>query len=155
MNHGKNRHPVSGIDENGHPYSCGGLGFGGRPQGRDEYLLDNLTTLEREIVLLWIEERLRPRKTFNDRYTSYGLKHRLEDDTGIYVSNNAFKDAMLRCGYVPRDEHELNWEYAISQRSPALRFDQYRRYRRLWLVERDPVLARKLYEEYSSSSSSE
>ena len=121
MKNGEYRHPISGIDANGRPYSCGGLGYYGRPKGRDDELLDNLSPVEQEIVLLWIRERLMPRKTVNDRHTSYGLKHCMEHDTGIYMTNNAFKDAMLHCGYAPHDEHELNWTYCISEQSPAFR----------------------------------
>lgn len=150
MKNGKYRHPVSGIDENGCPYSCGGmLPY---PEGEDDELLDDMSPLEQEIVLLWISERLSPRKTVNDRHTSYGLKHCLEHDTGVYMTNNTFKDAMIRCGYAPHDEHELNWEYAISQRSPCFRLDEYRRHERAWLAERAPDLARKLREEYDERS---
>ena len=55
------------------------------------------------------------------RHTSYGLKHYLEHDTGIYVTNNAFKDAMLICGFEPADPHELNWHYCISEKSPVFK----------------------------------
>lgn len=51
--------------------------------------------------------------------TSYGLKHILEHDTGIYLTNNEFKDAMLICGYEPVNPQELNWTYCISKKSPA------------------------------------
>lgn len=31
-------------------------------------------------------------------YTSYGIKHILQSNTGIYLTNNEFKDAILLCG---------------------------------------------------------
>ena len=43
----------------------------------------------------------------------------LERDTGIYMTNNQFKDAMLACDFLPMNERELNWHYCISRRSPA------------------------------------
>ena len=44
---------------------------------------------------------LKPRKTPLDFPTSYGLKHVLERQTGIYLLDNAFKGVMLICGYEP------------------------------------------------------
>ena len=70
-------------------------------------------------VFQWIKEKIIPRETPNDRHTSYGIKHILEWDTDIYLTNNEFKDAMMLCGYMPVDENELNWTYCISEKSPA------------------------------------
>ncbi len=70
-------------------------------------------------VFKWIKENILPRDTVNDRHTSYGIKHILERDTEIYLTNNEFKDAMMMCGYYPADENELNWTYCISEKSPA------------------------------------
>ena len=44
----------------------------------------------------WIETNLKPTKTFNDRRTSYGLKHLFEDTGGFYIGNGAFKGAMIK-----------------------------------------------------------
>ena len=60
-----------------------------------------------------------PRKTPLLSNSSYGLKHMLERDTDIYMTNNQFKDAMLACSFLPVNERELNWHYCISRRSPA------------------------------------
>ena len=49
----------------------------------------------------------------------YGLKHNLQRDTGLYLTNNEFKDAMLMCGYPPVDANKLNWYYCISKKSRA------------------------------------
>ena len=75
---------------------------------------------EIEIVCEWIRHNLMRRKTPNYDKTSYGLKHLLEQDTGIYLTNNEFKDAMLMCDYKPVNPNELNWCYCISKKSPAL-----------------------------------
>ena len=76
---------------------------------------------EQEIIMDWIVNNLYPRKTPNYDRTSYGLKHLLERDTGIYLTNNEFKDAMLFCGFEPNNPDELNWTYCISKKSPAFR----------------------------------
>ena len=62
-----------------------------------------------------------PRRTPNENHTSYGIKHILERDTGVYVTNNQMKDAMLGCGFEPRKVDELNWAFCISEKSPAFR----------------------------------
>lgn len=59
----------------------------------------------------WIRKNIRPQKEVNTNHTSYGLKHKLENDTGLYITNNEFKNAMLLAGYEPVDETELNWRY--------------------------------------------
>lgn len=64
----------------------------------------------------WIKENLEPAAKPLMRYTSYGLKHMLEKDTGIYLTNNEFKDAMLLAGYRPVDENALNWSYSARFR---------------------------------------
>ena len=99
----------------------------GRPYSNENgYIDDKLITNRSEEVIEkvydWIKKGFIKRKTPNyDCKTSYGLKHILEHDTGIYLSNNEFKDAMLMCGFVPADPDELNWRYCISQNSPVLK----------------------------------
>ena len=90
----------------------------------DDNLLSDLAEDRQAVVLAWIRNNLRPRKTPNLYHTSYGLKHVLERDTGIYVTNNQFKDAMLICGYHPRDANKLNWQYCISEKSPCFKRDR-------------------------------
>ena len=76
---------------------------------------------EQEIkrVCDWIEKNIRPRKTPLLEKTGYQIKHILAKDTGIYLTNNEFKDAMLMCGYSPVNPDDTNWKYCISKRSPA------------------------------------
>ena len=85
----------------------------------DDALITNRTQEEIDIVYRWIDMNLFPRKTTLTSYTSYGIKHILERDTGIYLTNNEFKDAMLMCGYKPTNPNDLNWCYCISKKSPA------------------------------------
>ena len=90
-----------------------------RPDSPAEF--DLLTPQEKEALKSWISNNLIARETFNANYTSYGLKHKFEASAqGFYVSNGAFKGAMLLCGFKVRSENTLNWVFNISQRSPAL-----------------------------------
>ena len=82
---------------------------------------------EREIVAEWIAAMIRPAKSRNRHRTSYGIKHILQGDTGIYLTNNEFKDAMLQAGYEPCDQNELNWTYKISNTSNAFNITTWRK----------------------------
>lgn len=85
----------------------------------DDGLLTDHPQEIQDIVLKWIRENFLPRKTELPTSTSYGLKHILQRDTGIYLTNNEFKDAMMMCNFNPVDPNELNWTYCISKKSPA------------------------------------
>lgn len=50
-----------------------------------------------------------------ERRTSYALKHLMDDEIAVYVTNNQFKEATLQVGYKPIDTKELNWEYHILE----------------------------------------
>ncbi|ARC60462.1 hypothetical protein SFC27_05595 [Bacillus licheniformis] len=78
---------------------------------------DYLTPGEQKHLTSWIETNLKPTKTFNDRRTSYGLKHLFEDTGGFYIGNGAFKGAMIKCGFKAKDESALNWVFNVSERS--------------------------------------
>lgn len=79
-------------------------------------LFTDLPESEQQKALEWIAAYMRPIKSENRRHSSYGLKHSLQYDTGVYMCNNQFKHLMLICGYEPVDEHELNWTFRISER---------------------------------------
>lgn len=85
----------------------------------DDSLLSNHPKNEIDAVLAWIEKNIEPRKTPLKRFSSYGLKHVLEYDIRLYLTNNEFKDAMLMAGYEPVNPDELNWHYRISSKSRA------------------------------------
>lgn len=56
---------------------------------------------EVEVCKRWINEFIGKRKTINDEYSSYGLKHKVEkwaEDTD-YISNGAFIQAAVDLGY--------------------------------------------------------
>ena len=98
----------------------------GRPYSNENGHIDAKLITDRDkkdiaLVCDWIDSNIVPRKTPLYDHTSYGLKHIFERDTGLYLTNNEFKDAMLMCGYEPVNPYELNWCYCISARSPAFR----------------------------------
>lgn len=75
------------------------------PQARKEFLLN------------WIDDNLNPIQSFNDKHTSYGLKHLIRNE---YFTNGEFKGAMLESGYKVKDKAAQNWIFNISEKSPAL-----------------------------------
>ena len=63
-------------------------------------------------LLKWINFNLTERKGFNYRFNSYRLKHLLP----FYVTNGAFKGAMLKAGFRVADKTKLNWNFNINIR---------------------------------------
>lgn len=87
----------------------------------DDTLITSRNAAEFLIIMKWISENIFTSKSVLNGHTSYGLKHILEHDTGIYLTNNEFKDAMQLAGFNPVDCNELNWRYCISKQSPAFK----------------------------------
>lgn len=98
--------------KNGRPYTI-------ENGSHDCDLITDLPDIDMKIVFSWIQNNIIPVKTVNLCSSSYWLKHVLQHDTGIYVTNNQFKDAMLMCGFPPVDDRDLNWIYRISKKSPV------------------------------------
>ena len=73
------------------------------------YKLDQATQGK---LLDWISINLTERKGFNYRFSSYRLKHLLP----FYVTNGAFKGAMLKAGFRVADKTKLNWNFNINIR---------------------------------------
>lgn len=71
------------------------------------YKLDKYT---QQKLLDWIDSNLTERKYFNHKITSYGLKHMLP----FYVTNGAFKGAMLEAGFKVLDKTEMNWNFNVQ-----------------------------------------
>lgn len=78
---------------------------------------DKLPKERQEFLLDWIDKNLSPIQSFNERHTSYGLKHLVK---GEYYTNGEFKGAMLKAGYKVKDKSELNWVFNVSQKSLIL-----------------------------------
>lgn len=106
---------VTTVSENGEPMT---LELSGRV---DDKLITNLSDDEQKLVLDWIHASFMPIKTVNKKHTSYGLKHLLQHETGLYLTNNQFKHAMLLSGYYPEKPGDRNWRFRISEKSPALK----------------------------------
>jgi hypothetical protein len=88
-------------------------------RNKDTRLFTDLPLQEQKAVIKWIGENFLPRKTALDGWSSYGLKHFIQNDIGIYMTNCQFKGAMLQCGYEPVKFDELNWVFGLSKKSPA------------------------------------
>lgn len=79
----------------------------------------DLTQNEQLQLLDWIYDRLRVGHTWHTARSSYSLKHLYEEETGHYVTNAQYKDAMAISGYRPKDRKALNHLYRLHQYSPA------------------------------------
>lgn len=85
--------------------------------------MKNVRDEEKEEKLIhWIKRNLIPRKTINKHVTSYTLKHLFQGQTGVYVTDREFKEAMIKCGLFPVS-YSVNGSayYAISEKSLAFR----------------------------------
>lgn len=78
---------------------------------------EQLTAGEQQKLVEWINTNFDSIKSINERHTSYGLKHIFENNGGFYISNGAFKGAMLQCGFEAKDESALNWKFNVSEKS--------------------------------------
>ena len=110
----------SGI-VNGHPWSIGCADPDPQNCGEDAALMSDLPEDVQRQVSDWIFASIRKREFPNYEHDSYQLKHQIERELGIYLTNNQMKDAMLNEGFRPVKENELNWHFCISQFSPAFR----------------------------------
>lgn len=78
-----------------------------------------MTKQEEKILLDWISN-FKPIKTFNLKHTSYELKHIFErTEQGFYITNDEFKDAMLKAGFKVKDKSAVNW-VLIFLRNPLI-----------------------------------
>lgn len=75
---------------------------------------NDLSIEEQESLLFWCMA-LESIKSFNNKRTSYGLKHTYENSTGNYVGNGAFKGAMLLAGFKVKNLDSLNWVFNVSE----------------------------------------
>ena len=98
----KSYEPPCGIKD-GHPYTFGG----------DTKLLSDLSEDDRQTVLYWVATYLRPSKK-GDHHSAYGLKHLLHSVTGLYITENQMKDALMMFGFEPMDHLEPHWWYRIK-----------------------------------------
>lgn len=57
----------------------------------------------------WIKKHFSHSKQANMDRTSYGYKHNFSSESGPYITNGAFKGAMLAAGFAPVDDSAQNW----------------------------------------------
>lgn len=69
----------------------------------------------------WVRTGFVVIKGENKHHTSYGMKHILEHETGIYLTNNQFKHLMAVCGHAAVNPDGLNCTYRVGERSPVLK----------------------------------
>lgn len=85
----------------------------GRPQsGYDNKLLTAADSQTIRVVGSWIKQNIVPSDEIHFR-TSWGLGCLFQQETGIFLSENQFKDAMLLAGYAPVDPDETDWRFRI------------------------------------------
>lgn len=92
--------------KNGRPYSI-------ENGSEDAGLITDKSRESAETAMRWIKVHILPASDVLENRTSYGIKHKLQRDTGLYLTNNEFKDAMLLSGFEPVNPNELNWHYRI------------------------------------------
>ncbi len=76
---------------------------------------EKLSGLVTERLLAWIKARFGPGRR-DAGSTSYGMKHWFEVEEGVYVTNGAFKGAMVAAGWRPLNEEEKNWRFPCRWR---------------------------------------
>jgi hypothetical protein len=73
---------------------------------------------KQELVLAWIRNNFRAGTRSNaESYSSYFLKHVVEDGIGEYVGNGELKGAMLKAGFVrgkDSEEYDTNWGFTLQ-----------------------------------------
>ena len=100
----------------------------GHPQTKDDTnVLADLAELEQKVILDFIKANIKSRKSPNWSHTSYGIKQLITRLTGVYITDNQMKDAMLMCGFKPVEEHWFRWVFRISERSPLWKIAYERR----------------------------
>lgn len=69
---------------------------------------------ENQIAVIgeWIRKNIRPGRLISE-YDSCALKQLLEIDTGICLTNDTVKEAMLLAGFRPECSRDENWRFRI------------------------------------------
>jgi hypothetical protein len=98
------------------------FGFCGITDKEEDFRRDLESLLARqeqfEKVCEWIRSNLRPQRTFNQRRSSYALKHVAEADMEHYCTNGLLIAAMIHCGYAWRPvEATPNAAFKVSEGS--------------------------------------
>ena len=67
----------------------------------------------------WMCTYMVKRKSLNRKHTTYGLKHLLQAQTGIYLTCESFNECMCRLGHAPHNSNDLpqRWQWCISEKA--------------------------------------
>lgn len=77
-----------------------------------------LPDIQKQVLDNWIMLNILPQKTTNKNATSYALKLLFaQSSDGFFITNKQFKEAMVRCGFLPVNKNKLNWDFRISIKS--------------------------------------
>lgn len=87
----------------------------------DELIRSDLAMVSMGIAIDWVKENFKHGRTLLE-CSSNTLLNYLARNTGIYLSNNAFKDLMWICGFKPIDSSCVNWFFKISVKCPAYNY---------------------------------
>ena len=94
------------VVRNGRPVTFCGCG---RP---DDNLLTDLDPKDIAVVGKWIKDHVFKSDSVGKANT-LALKLAIDKDTGVYLTLNQIKDAMLLAGYTPVDENKFSWNFRI------------------------------------------
>jgi len=84
----------------------------------DSNEFNELDENKKTILVNWCKNKLTKIKSFNEKITSYGLKHYFEsDENGFYITNGQFKGAMEEAGFIVLNKFKTNWIFNISNKS--------------------------------------
>lgn len=68
---------------------------------------EELNADQKRILLNWCD-LITPIQSFNQKHTSYGLKHIFSNSLdGFYITNGQFKGAMLKLGFKVKRRHAI------------------------------------------------
>ncbi|NEU29953.1 hypothetical protein GN156_04070 [bacterium LRH843] len=87
----------------------------------DEY--EELSEYQKNQLELWIMEYIFPHqiKSYSAYHSSYSLKHKFQNSgVGFYVTNGAFKGAMLASGIKPKDKNRVNWTFKLGKKAGSV-----------------------------------
>jgi hypothetical protein len=94
---------------------CAQVPTGLHPEGPNHPSeFDKLDQAEQTALLYWVRNAIPRGSVVNRDVDSYGIKHHFEDE-GFYVTNGAFKGAMVLAGHLPADLSTLNWVFRIRK----------------------------------------
>lgn len=72
----------------------------------------------KDVTLEWIRCNLWPVKATNKNSSTYTMKHLLQSQTGVYLTENEFAEALLLCGFTVKSNGKRKY-FNFSKRSPA------------------------------------